>query len=55
MEALTDAHMRVLAVFAREPFAFADDVATALGLQVTLVRDLIADLERAGKLEPAPI
>jgi hypothetical protein len=45
---LTDAHMLVLAVFAREPFACAEDVATALGVPVDVIAKLCADLEGRG-------
>jgi len=51
---LTNAHMLVLAVFAREPFACAEDVAMALGAPADVVAKLCADLEAAGMIEPAP-
>ena len=46
--------MFVIAVFAREPFACAEDVATALGVPVDVVAKLCADLEAAGMIEPTP-
>jgi DNA-binding IclR family transcriptional regulator len=51
---LTDA-LLVLAVFAREPFATAEDVATTLGVPVDVVAKLCADLEAAGMIERTPL
>ena len=52
---LTDAHMLVLACFAREPFASAEDVAEAVGVPISVAALLVADLHAAGMIEPAPV
>jgi hypothetical protein len=41
--------------FAREPFATAGDVAEALGVPVGVAPLLVADLQAAGMIEPAPV
>jgi DNA-binding MarR family transcriptional regulator len=53
-DGLTDLHMVALACFAREPFATASDVADVLAVPVALATMLVAKLQAAGMIEPAP-
>src|SRR5437870_1024017 len=57
-DGLTDAHMLALAWFARGPFASAQDVAEALGVQVAVAATLVAALRAArirwGNLRRSP-